>query len=673
MKRGNSLRNFIRGLFIFLSLFLLNTSVKISNAEADSILDSEVLSEFNNNKSVYYSGDILEIDARVKEQYKNINNLKIQLLVETNEGQTIQTYNMNKVSTDKFKYTSKISDKNLKGNYRVIGLMYNYNKVDYKESKKKYLSNIRFMVNNKQEDIYVENIRTYKESNYTENSFVSVFINLYNPNNKVIKNIEADFISPITGTTERFQLTNLKGNEFYGRLPLSDNREVGIWSFDKTLITTNDKKYIIGHNMVYSGSSSGDHYRSDFEIIPKINGSYHPTIKSFSFSNKDIWEQEAVEVKMSAFNVRGNLPNYAKIKLISPITKQVIEYKMTPDYDNNIFSKVLYFDKYDEHGEWKIKEVIVDSFEKEPLVIDEKHELYKDFILDNSFIFHQGKNPKPIIEPTTELPTTERPTTEHPIAKPPVKQIVVRSPIINEKSVTDKSTSVSGISNSNGTVFVLANNKVIGKANAVNGKFKVKFNPVKAGSTLTVYTELNKVKSKTIAIKVKKAPAQKVAVATPVINQKYISNKTTSISGASKSNGTVYVLAKNKVIGKANISKGKFLVKFKALSAGTNVSVYTVRNKVKSKYVNFKVVDKIAPKPPVVNKVTTRSIKVTGSGEKNAQVTVYKGKTLIAKSAVNNKGKFALKINKQKKNTVLNVYLTDKSKNKSKPKSIKVS
>ena len=93
----------------------------------------------------------------------------------------------------------------------------------------------------------------------------------------------------------------------------------------------------------------------------------------------------------------------------------------------------------------------------------------------------------------------------------------------------------------------------------------------------------------------------------------------------------------------------------------------------KSKYVNFKVVDKIAPKPPVVNKVTTKSIKVTGSGEKYAQVTVYKGKTLIAKSAVNNRGKFALKINKQKKNTVLNVYLTDKSKNKSKPKSIKVS
>ncbi|QIH77646.1 hypothetical protein GTN30_03110 [Macrococcoides canis] len=276
-------------------------------------------------------------------------------------------------------------------------------------------------------------------------------------------------------------------------------------------------------------------------------------------------------------------------------------------------------------------------------------------------------------QPTTERPTTERPTTERPVIKPPVKPVVVKSPTLNEKSVTDKSTSISGVSNSNGTVYVLSNNKVIGKANVVNGKFKVNFKPVKAGSTLTIYTELNKLKSKPITIKVKKAPIKKITVATPVINQKYISNKTTSISGSSKSNGTVYVLANNKVIGKANVSKGKFKVKFKAVAAGKNVSVYTVQNKVKSKYVNFKVVDKIAPKPPVVNKVTTKSIKVTGSGEKYAQVTVYKGKTLIAKSAVNNRGKFALKINKQKKNTVLNVYLTDKSKNKSKAKSIKVS
>ncbi|QNR07204.1 Ig-like domain-containing protein [Macrococcoides canis] len=275
--------------------------------------------------------------------------------------------------------------------------------------------------------------------------------------------------------------------------------------------------------------------------------------------------------------------------------------------------------------------------------------------------------------PTTELPTTERPTTERPVVKPPVKPVVVKTPTLNEKSVTDKSTSISGVSNSNGTVYVLSNNKVIGKANVVNGKFKVNFKPVKAGSTLTIYTELNKLKSKPITIKVKKAPIKKITVATLVINQKYISNKTTSISGSSKSNGTVYVLANNKVIGKANVSKGKFKVKFKAVAAGKNVSVYTVQNKVKSKYVNFKVVDKIAPKPPVVNKVTTKSIKVTGSGEKYAQVTVYKGKTLIAKSAVNNRGKFALKINKQKKNTVLNVYLTDKSKNKSKAKSIKVS
>ncbi|TDM44012.1 hypothetical protein ETI09_06430 [Macrococcoides canis] len=275
--------------------------------------------------------------------------------------------------------------------------------------------------------------------------------------------------------------------------------------------------------------------------------------------------------------------------------------------------------------------------------------------------------------PTTERTTTEQPTTERPVAKPPVKQVVVKSPTLNEKSVTDKSTSISGVSNSNGTVYVLSNNKVIGKANVVNGKFKVNFKPVKAGSTLTIYTELNKLKSKSITIKVKKAPIKKITVATPVINQKYISNKTTSISGSSKSNGTVYVLANNKVIGKANVSKGKFKVRFKAIAAGKNVSVYTVQNKVKSKYVNFKVVDKIAPKPPVVNKVTTRSMNVTGRGEKNAQVTVYKGKTLIAKSAVNNKGKFALKINKQKKNTVLHVYLMDKSKNKSKPKSIKVS
>ncbi|RAK49331.1 hypothetical protein BHX94_05825 [Macrococcoides bohemicum] len=155
----------------------------------------------------------------------------------------------------------------------------------------------------------------------------------------------------------------------------------------------------------------------------------------------------------------------------------------------------------------------------------------------------------------------------------------------------------------------------------------------------------------------------------PVVNP--IDDNDIKITGKAKSGSTVYVLVKNKVIGKGNAKNGKYSISVKKQKAGTTVSIYSVYKKVKSSTVTTKVLDKTPPSFTKLNKVTTKSRAVTGKGENSAFVTVIKNRKVIANGKVNSKGTFNLKIKGQKKGTVLTVYLKDKAGNSSK-KSIKV-
>ena len=87
---------------------------------------------------------------------------------------------------------------------------------------------------------------------------------------------------------------------------------------------------------------------------------------------------------------------------------------------------------------------------------------------------------------------------------------------------------------------------------------------------------------------------------------------------------------------------------------------------------SFKVtkLDTTPPAVPKANKVTSKSVKVTGTAEKNSKLELKKGKTVLAKGKANSKGKYSIKIKKQKKGTVL--YLTAKDKAGNKSKALKI-
>ncbi len=83
-------------------------------------------------------------------------------------------------------------------------------------------------------------------------------------------------------------------------------------------------------------------------------------------------------------------------------------------------------------------------------------------------------------------------------------------------------------------------------------------------------------------------------------------------------------------------------------------------------------IDLTPPTYPTVNKVTSKTIKVIGKAEKYATVEIYRGSSRIGTAKSNSTGSFTVKIEAQKKSTILKVYVKDKAGNTSKPKAVKV-
>ncbi len=164
---------------------------------------------------------------------------------------------------------------------------------------------------------------------------------------------------------------------------------------------------------------------------------------------------------------------------------------------------------------------------------------------------------------------------------------------------------------------------------------------------------------------------EKITNTTPTMSE--ISNISTSVTGKAKSDSVVKLLVNNKVIGSSKTKEGKYKISFNKLPAGTKVTLYSDYKGVKSTLLKKIVIDKLAPAPPTISKLTSKSTAIVGKGEKGTKVYVYKKNKLFAKGLVNSKGAFSIKISKQKTGTDFVVKLTDNSGNTSKGKSIKVS
>ncbi len=236
--------------------------------------------------------------------------------------------------------------------------------------------------------------------------------------------------------------------------------------------------------------------------------------------------------------------------------------------------------------------------------------------------------------------------------------------------VSDATTTVTGTSEANAFITVKRGSTKIGsgKANS-KGSFIIKIAKQKAGTVLTIYAEDASHNKSATALKV----IDKTAPSRPIVSS-FGDNQSMIVGKAEP--GSIVTIKKGKIIlGKATAnSKGAFKVRIKSRQkAGTTLTAYTTdKAGNQSKGKAFKVVDKTHPSVPTASKITTKSTSISGKAEKGARVYLYHGSKCIGKTTADSKGKYKMKISKQKKGASLKLYAQDKAKNKSKYKYLKV-
>ena len=237
--------------------------------------------------------------------------------------------------------------------------------------------------------------------------------------------------------------------------------------------------------------------------------------------------------------------------------------------------------------------------------------------------------------------------------------------------IDDNDTVIKGSAEKNSTVYAYVNGKTIGsaKADSSKGNYSIKISKQKAGTKIALKAKdaagnYSSEKSMTVI--------DKTPPGTPKVNT--IDDNDTVITGTAEKGSRVYAYVSGKTIGNAKAnSTGKYSIKLTKKKAGTKIVL-----KAKDAAGNYSsgrtmtVIDKTPPAAPNVNKVTSKTTKVTGTAEKNATVKIYRGSTHLKTATVNSKGSYTLSIKAQKKGTVLSVYAYDKAKNKSKAAKVTV-
>ncbi|WP_148358490.1 Ig-like domain-containing protein [Peribacillus simplex] len=249
-----------------------------------------------------------------------------------------------------------------------------------------------------------------------------------------------------------------------------------------------------------------------------------------------------------------------------------------------------------------------------------------------------------------------------------VKDVTAPStPTVN--AVYDNATAINGKAETNAKVFATVGSKIIGETTAKNGAYTIKIAKQKAGTSIIVYAvDVARNKSATKSVKV----IDKTAPSTPSVNTVY--DYSTSITGKAETNANVYAMVGSRKIGETTAKSGSYIMKISKQKSGTSIAVYAKDvsgNKSSSKTV--KVMDKTAPPVPTVNKITSKTVTVTGKSEKGASIFIYNGSKKIGQGIVDSRGNYKVKIKAQKKGSTIKVYAQDKSGNKSKSKTTKVS
>ncbi|MFJ7745382.1 S8 family serine peptidase [Peribacillus sp. NPDC097295] len=249
----------------------------------------------------------------------------------------------------------------------------------------------------------------------------------------------------------------------------------------------------------------------------------------------------------------------------------------------------------------------------------------------------------------------------------PIPEIKEEVKVPTVSQITDRTTVVTGKTTPKASVTLKIGKKTIHTAIAdKNGKYTMKIAKQKAGMKLSLSATLKGYtasKVKTILVLDRTAPTVK-----PIT----VTDKTNALTIVTEKNVTMTFTAKGMTYTKPSYKNGKYTLKIAKLPANTKWIVIVkdqAGNKTKQTGV---VVDRTAPKPAIVEKVTTKSTAIKGKAEKKATVTIFKGKVKLASGKANAKGTFSIKVPKQKAETTLLVVVQDAAKNKSKVSKVKV-
>ncbi|WP_422123926.1 cell wall-binding repeat-containing protein [Planococcus sp. X10-3] len=238
---------------------------------------------------------------------------------------------------------------------------------------------------------------------------------------------------------------------------------------------------------------------------------------------------------------------------------------------------------------------------------------------------------------------------------------LLSKPIVNP--VSDKSTSVTGQASAGTKVSVQKGESVIGSGKTdAAGKFNIEIPAQKAGTELNVFVsnEAGIVSEKVFII-----VEDKTAPALPTVNS--FSDKDLTVSGTAEAKATITVKAEEKVIAEGTADElGKFSIAIEKQQAGTKLTV-TAKDSAGnvSPATEIIVLDETAPESPVVNKVTHKSIEITGSAEANAEVSVLKDSEVIASGKAAADGSYQIAVGAQPVGTKLEVYAIDAAGNRS--------
>ncbi|MGP7816629.1 Ig-like domain-containing protein [Niallia sp. 01092] len=222
-------------------------------------------------------------------------------------------------------------------------------------------------------------------------------------------------------------------------------------------------------------------------------------------------------------------------------------------------------------------------------------------------------------------------------------------------AVTDHSKVIKGKTEPGAQVYLVTADDFFSVTAGHDGKFSVDIPVQKLGSFIYV-NATDTVGNQSDSIEVK------VTEAVPVkINS--VTNKETSLTGKTVKGATVTVSISGKnYTAKANPKDGSFSVKIPVQNAGKKISVYAKDKANIKSLTKTTTVKRTAPNMPSVNKVKNTSTSVSGAAEKKAKITIKIGKKSY-KGTVDSKGKFKVKIPKQKTGTKIYVSAAD-SKNK---------